>query len=48
MSGTKVLDHFVWMKNIASDLRAPRDLLLLTLKLSLFLLTLLQLDVIKT
>ena len=48
VTSTKVLDHLVRMKHIASDLRAPLNLLLLTLELSLLLLTLLQLDIIET
>ena len=48
MTGTQVLDHLVRMKDIASDLRSPFDLLLLPLKLCLLLLTLLQLYIIQT
>ena len=42
MARTEVLDHLVRMQDIASDLRAPFDLLLLTLELGLLLLTLLE------
>ena len=48
VTGAKVLDHLVWMKNVAADLRAPLDLLLLALKLCLFLLTFLELYVVET
>ena len=44
----QVLDHLVRMEDIASDLRAPLDLFLLTFEFGLFLLTLLELDVVQT
>jgi hypothetical protein len=48
VTGTQILDHLVWMKDVAADLRAPFDLLFLTFKLSLLLLALLEFDVIET
>ena len=48
MTGTKVLHHLVRMKHITSDLRSPLDLLFLSLKLRLLLLTLLQFYIIKS
>lgn len=48
VTGAKVLDHLVWMQDVTADLRAPFDLLLLTLKLSLLLLTFLELDIVQT
>ena len=48
VTGAKVLYHLVWMKDVAADLRAPLDLLFLTLKFSLLLLTLLELNIVKT
>ena len=48
MARTEVLDHLVRMQDIASDLRAPFDLLLLAFKLRLLFLTFLELDVIET
>ena len=48
VTGTKVLDHLVRVKHIASDLRPPLDLLLLTFKLRLLFLTLLEFYVIKS
>ena len=47
MARTEVLDHLVRMKHIASYLRAPLDLLLLSFELRLFLLTFLKFYVIK-
>ena len=47
VTGTEILYHLVRMKDIASDLRSPLDLLLLTFEFSLFLLAFLQLDVIE-
>ena len=48
MPCTQVLDHLVRMKDIASDLRAPLNLLFLSLKLSLLLKTFLEFYVIET
>ena len=48
MTCAQVLHHLVRMEEIASDLRAPLDLLFLTFKFRLFFLTFLELYVVET